>query len=177
MNFKEVWEFAETIPGAYLPESGEQLYKHALEARGVIVEVGVDKGKSASVLVHAASQTGARVYLIDTWGSILIDNMYYVREWLQNNFPKVDVRILHMNTQQAAPYLPAIIDMVHIDGDHYVEVVNDCEILLPRLKSGGIAAFHDYQGSFDAVTNAVDKYTGEWENLGTFGGMALRRKP
>lgn len=179
MTFEQVWAYTEQIPGSFTHLSGEHYYRYALQVPPgeVIVEVGVDQGRSASLLVQAANLTGARLVLVDSWESVLIDNLAKVLT-LVDRFPGVNVEVIHARSVEAAQRVPGPIAMVHIDANHYDDnPANDCEAWLPKLKSGGIACFHDYHSTFPAVTAAVDKYTAGWQDLGGFDGLAIRRKP
>lgn len=179
MTFDQAWDFTDPIPGSFTRRSGEAYYRYALQVPPgeVIVEVGVDQGRSASLLLQAAELTGARLVLVDSWESVLIDNLAKVLT-LVGDFPGVNAEIIHARSVEAAKRVPGPIAMVHIDANHYDDnPANDCEAWLPKLKSGGIACFHDVHSSFPAVTAAVDKYTAGWQDLGEFDGLAIRRKP
>ena len=144
----------------------------------IFVEVGVDQGRSASVLLHAARIFGASVYLIDSWESVLIDNLWKVQSMAINNFPDVLCHVINKKSVDAAREVVGLIDLIHIDANHYDDnPAKDCEAWLPKLRSGGVACFHDYGATFPAVTEAVDKYTAGWEDLGIYDGLAIRRKP
>jgi len=73
----------------------------------------------------------------------------------------------HREVAKLAQYDPYI-DLVHIDGDHF-DAAKDCELWLPDLKPGGIAAFHDVipdpRSNIYQVYLDVEKYTGTWPTL------------
>lgn len=175
-GFDKAFEYADKIPGAFNWLSAKHLYQHALECKTKIVEVGVDQGRSASLLLHAARQTGAFVTLVDSWESVLIDNKAKV-ERLIAQFPDVHVTLYHMFSVPASRFVESF-GFIHIDANHYdVHPGEDCAAWLPKLESGGIACFHDYNSSFPAVTEAVNFYTEGWEDLGVWESLAVRRKP
>jgi len=178
-DFDKLWEFTDQIPGSFTRLSGEKLYEYAMKAPndGWIVEVGVDQGRSASLLLHASSGRNIGVRLIDSWESVLIDNFGKVQR-MRDCFPQATADIWRMTSVAAAGLFNGEIDLIHIDANHYEpNPANDCEAWLPKVKSGGIAAFHDYDSTFVAVKEAVDKYTEGWEDLGNWDSLAIRRKP
>jgi SAM-dependent methyltransferase len=73
--------------------------------------------------------------------------------------------------------LPARIDLLHVDGGHTrVAVETDLRVLLPLLRPGGIACFHDYgRDAFD-VTEVVDELCSDWNVIGTFGTVRACQK-
>lgn len=179
MTFEEVFEFTDKIPGSFTRVSCAKLYEYALQVPhgGLMVEVGVDQGRSASLMLQAARQNDAAVVLVDSWESVLIDNKAKV-DALCEQFPGVRWTTIVGTSVNAAKAIGAEIDLIHIDANHYDDnPANDCEAWLPKLRSGGIACFHDYESCFPDVTPAVDKYTAGWEHLGNHDGLAIRRKP
>ena len=175
--FADIWPFTDSIPGSFTELSASKLYEYACQAKGVIAEIGVDQGRSASLLFEAAKQTGASLILVDSWESILIDNYYKVSR-LRDLYPSVITAIHRELSHDAAKRINTELDLIHIDANHYAwNPNNDCYAWLTKLKSGGVAAFHDYHESWPAVIAAVDKYCGGWEDLGVWDSLALRRKP
>jgi predicted O-methyltransferase YrrM len=169
--FSEVWTFANQIPGWFTELNASKLYDCALESRGVVVEVGIQEGRSASVLLSAARHTDAHVILVDYWES----NTDQVFRRLKPYFP--DVMILHATSVEAARMLRADLSLVHIDANHQAPgPEEDCVAWLPKLKSGGIVCFHDYQSGYPDVTAAVDKHCAGWQDLGAWEGLGIRRK-
>lgn len=179
MSFDQAWTFTDTIPGSFTRLNGEVLYKLALQVQPgeVIVEVGVDQGRSASLLLAASEITGAQVVLVDSWESVLIENKKKV-EVLTARFPLPQPRIIYGNSVQAAPLVTREIALLHIDANHYGDNPSqDCAAWLPKLKSGGVACFHDAGSTFPAVDQAVANHTAGWQDLGLWEGLAVRRKP
>ena len=177
--FADTWPFTDSIPGSFTELNASKLYEYACQTNGIIAEIGVDQGRSASLLFEAANQTGASLILVDSWESVLIDNYYKVAK-LRGLYPSVVTAIWREKSVDAAAQIDAEIGLIHIDANHYDwNPALDCDCWLPKLKSGGIACFHDYGegSSFPAVTAAVDSRTAEWGDLGVFDGLAIRRKP
>lgn len=176
--FSEVWAFTDTIPGSFTRLSAEKLYEIACVVLdgGNIVEIGVDQGRSASLLLASSEGTRISVWLVDSWESVLIENYAKVKQ-LRARFD-VECPIFHGTSQEIAEIVDEEFDLIHIDANHYTpHPTEDCEAWLPKLRSGGVACFHDYHESWPAVVAAVDKYTAGWEDLGTFDSLAIRRKP
>ncbi len=178
-TFDELWPRTEEIPGSFTRLSGEKLYEFATKvpADGAIVEIGVDQGRSASLLLAAAEIVKARVYLIDSWESVLVDNWHKVKE-LEATF-NVDSMVMRWFSDEAAgEFSDNSLDMTHIDANHHApNPDDDCRLWMPKLKSGGVACFHDYHPSWPAVMAAVDKHCAGWEDLGVWDSLAIRRKP
>jgi len=180
-DFDKLWKFTETIPGSFTRLSGEKLYEYAMDIPrdGVAVEVGVDQGRSASLLLNAAETNGFFLTLVDSWESVLIDNMRKV-EKLTKQYRDALVDIWNMPSLQAAAQFNGEIDLIHIDANHHPpHPFNDCEAWLPKLKSGGVACFHDFHppSAFPSVTEAIELYCGDWVDLGVWDSLAIRGKP
>lgn len=176
MTFSEIWAFTNTIPGSFTELSASKLYEvtRQVPEGGTVVEVGVDQGRSASVLLAAAPK--ASIILVDSWESVLIDNLYKVKQ-LVMVFPALST-VWRMDSVVAAEHLDLPIDLIHIDANHYGDHPrHDCESWLPKLKSGGVACWHDYGTGFPDVTWAVNHATEGWEDLGVWDSLAIRRKP
>lgn len=169
--FEEVWHYTNSIPGWFTQTNAAKLYEHALQCCGVMVEVGIQEGRSASVLLYAARQTGSTVILVDYWES----NVDQVFNRLRL-FP--DVVSVHSKSVDAARMIRADLSLVHIDANHMAPgPEEDCIAWLPKLRSGGIACFHDYGSGYPDVTAAVDKHCAGWQDLGAWEGLGIRRKP
>ena len=187
MTFEEAWAICDSIPGTYTEANAKALWDAAksLPDNAYIAEVGVDQGRSASILL-AASKPGWIIALVDAWESVLIDNKAKV-EALLKKFPRAPRAnreqfglgwIIHAPSKVAGQDVKDPLHLVHIDANHYDQhPAEDCEVWLPKLVKGGLACFHDFEASFPAVTEAVNKYTKGWEVVGNFESLAIRRKP
>lgn len=181
MTFDEAWAICDSIPGSFTHTNAKALWDAAktLPSNAFIAEVGVDQGRSASILL-GASQRGWIIALVDSWESVLIENKAKVQIML-NKFP-TDKHglgwIINAPSSVGGQEVKDPLHLVHIDANHYDHhPAEDCEVWLPKLVKGGLACFHDYQASFPAVTEAVDKYTKGWGFVGNFESLAIRRKP
>jgi len=177
-DFDVMWDFTDRIPGSFTRLNAAVLYRWAsLSSMQNIVEIGVDQGRSASILLHCSEKTGNAVYLIDKWGGILEANRQKTME-MTRHFPRAVFDVIAQKSEEAAAIFHHPIHMLHIDAHHYEGGVDvDCRWWLPKLVSGGVVLFHDYGTTFDAVTKAVDEFTEGWEDLGSWDSLAVRRKP
>lgn len=183
-TFEEAWELTDKIPGSFTRLSAEKLYEFAsyLPKNATIAEIGVDQGRSLSVMIQATEHLKPLFILVDAWHSVLHDNMIKVKKMLQEFEPQTDYMMFQSFSVEAAKLISSPLDLIHIDAHHFDDTDNggpslDCASWLPKVKSGGVACFHDYNSCFPDVNIAVDKYCAGWEDLGDWDGLAIRRKP
>src|SRR3990167_4849635 len=88
MTFEEAWSMCDAIPGSFTKTNAQALWDacQTLPLHAYVAEVGVDQGRSASIIM-AASKPGWIVALVDAWESCLIDNKLKVQEMLKQ-FPR-----------------------------------------------------------------------------------------
>src|SRR5215471_5085863 len=175
-EFNDMYDYTDRIPGSFTRLNAAVLFQYSREVSGLVVEVGVDQGRSASILLHNAQWNHSKVVLVDSWSGILVENMYKAVN-MTANFPNANCSVIRALSVDAARDWSGI-DLLHIDAHHYKGGVDvDCQAWLPLVRPGGLALFHDYASTFDAVTEAVDEYTNGWEDLGAWDSLAVRRKP
>ena len=177
----EVLKFTEQVGGYYRRESIIALYHEACRVppEGLMVEIGVYGGRSASVLLQVARATGALVVLMDPWVWMEGTGAPEFKKTIAN-FGDVQYMVWKHSSVKAAPYLGDPIDLLHIDGDHQLDgVVKDCELWLPKVKPGGSVCFHDYGNpGLPGVKEAVDKCLPHgWERVGVYDTLLVVRKP
>ena len=139
-----------------------------IESPAVFVEVGTWKGMSTAYLgvEISNSKKNIRVYAVDTFeGSdepahkedpSIINNTLY-DEFCKNIEPVNDIIIPIRKASVVASedFDDSSLDFVFIDGGHtYEDVYADICAWLPKIKSGGWIAGHDY-GSSAGVRTAV----------------------
>jgi len=134
------------------------------------VEIGVWKGGSTAYMgVEIFNSTKVIHYdAIDTFeGSKehgVVNGLY---EETKNNLkPLLDVGVVNLikghSLDVVNKYEDESIDFCFIDGSHeYEDVKKDIEAYLPKVKSGGILAGHDYDKIWDGVIRGVDEVLGE----------------
>lgn len=141
-----------------------------------LVEVGSFLGRSACYLGEQLQARGKRVTLIcvDTWPAAY--------NWGPEHLPRLVIEspfeTFYANVRQsgllgtivpiraasawAAQFIKDGLDFVYIDAGHeYSDVANDISVWLPKVRSGGILAGHDYNlESFPRVVQAVNESFG-----------------
>src|SRR5436189_995116 len=183
-EFRRAWWVTEAIPGSFTRLNGAAYWDIAwfLPKDAILVEVGVDQGRSASLLCDVMENQRGDLHLnlVDSWESILIDNLAKTKRMV-DEFPDASRRttVLHMKSETAAlRFADESVDFVHIDAHHYHPSVDiDCESWMPKLRSGGIWAMHDVAATFPDVDEAVAKYTAGWEMMGLWDCLGVWRKP
>ena len=132
---------------------------------GTLVEVGAWKGRSSSFLVVEAKNKSKdiSVHIVDTWlGSPehteeMKDGLY--EKFIANMSPLSGHYIAHRKNSLEAceQFSDGTLDGVFIDADHsYESVLADIKAWLPKVRSGGILAGHDYFSTYLGVVQAVN---------------------
>jgi hypothetical protein len=164
------------MPHFYHLTDGEDWFTYPELYKGIVgispekahfVEVGVWKGRSAAFMAVEIinSEKIIQFDLVDTWdGSIehqpLQENVFDIcMKNLQPVLPYINIR--RMNSLSAsATYEDKSLDFVFIDAAHdYESVKADILAWLPKVKSGGYLAGHDYP-TWHGVTQAVNEIFG-----------------
>lgn len=135
------------------------------------VEVGVWKGRSAAFLAVEIINSSKKITLdlVDTWegSEEHLPLQYDLFEVFKKNIAPVEpyVNIKRMDSLSAAStYEDRSLDFVFIDAAHdYENVKADILAWLPKVKSGGYLAGHDYP-TWPGVTQAVNEVIGA-ENI------------
>lgn len=147
-----------------------QLIKLAKQTpTGAFVEIGVYKGGSAWHLSNLAQQQNRNIYLYDTFEGIpykdKIDH-HKIGDFNDTSYE---------NVQSSIPYAKVIkgifpesaiemepVAFVHFDCDQYQSIIDSVNYILPKMVSGGIMLFDDYnwlEGATKAVNEIFDKET------------------
>jgi hypothetical protein len=189
MTFELAWQYADAIKGWYTKAEGKLLWD-CVQGAKVSCEVGSYRGRSTSLLaqsdslVHAIEPfllapgspndrptSGGRYVSDEVHPEIFSDFFRYLAPFCGNV-------ILHAKkTEECSKDIKAI-GLLHIDGDHIDGVFRDIELLIPALKPGGFAVFHDYEPihtKFTRVKEAVDALG--WEVVGRADSAIAVRKP
>jgi len=151
------------------------LYKQVVEEfpnGSKFIEVGSWKGRSASYMAVEIANSGKDIefYCVDPWDKTddrlhlfptlyqtFIDNMKPVEQYY---FP------LKITSEEASKkFKDKSLDFVFLDGSHeYEDVKSDILSWLPKVKSGGILAGHDFYTDgvgFPGVSRAVYEELGD----------------
>jgi len=135
-------------------------------------EIGVWEGGFAAKLL--APNPGLELICVDPWQSL--DDykegkndpkrMAAAYATARATLAPYTCTFLKMTSSAAAPKVPdGSLDFCYIDGNHLFDhVLNDIQLWLPKVRSGGIIAGHDYTSkktlkSFIQVDRAVNQYT------------------
>jgi len=139
-----------------------------------VVEIGVEFGRSTTILGYCALANCFNFVAIDAWvGEYSPKAKQHILNILQGEWC-LPINLWSLSSYEAAKIYNKPISLIHIDGGHeYEEVLQDCTLWLPKVKKGGYACFDDYghdslPGVFAAVQDYM-KYHTEWEFLGRFG--------
>jgi len=182
LTFRQAIELTSTVGSnaSYEDDALEMLWFAAasLPRLSQIVEIGCEYGRSSSLLLQLARERGYQ-------GPHFVDPFLTYSGYSATAFIQVMIKIKHhfhlhvMTTREAYPSLPLLINLLHIDGDHTSQGLQiDCDLLLPRIISGGYAVFHDYgEIGLPEVKPVVDRNTRTWKKIGTKGTCHVVRKP
>lgn len=185
-EFKRAWWMTEDIPGSFTKLNAATYYALAMEmpkdAR--IVEVGVDQGRSMSMMLQGLyKRQSAKVCLVDSWESVLIDNKAKVEKMIKqfDDDGQLKVHVMHMKSEDAGRLVEnETLDLVHIDGCHYSPVIDlDLDTWCPKIKVGGYLAMHDCKATFPDVDRCVEeKITSNksWRFVGIWDSLAVWRR-
>ncbi|SCA63523.1 Uncharacterized protein SCG7109_AR_00020 [Chlamydiales bacterium SCGC AG-110-M15] len=145
------------VEGFFSEEEGELVYYLAscCPKNGVVVEIGSWKGRSTCWIGRAAQKhSKLKIYAIDPHtGSPehQQDGPVYTFDQFQNNIKNMGVdqmvQPIKKFSYDAIPDVNEEIDFLFIDGAHEYEAVKkDFELWSPKVKDGGVIAFHDSVG-------------------------------
>lgn len=140
---RRIVEVAADVPGKLQAADQLKLYEMAWFARGPILELGLDQGKSLSIMARAvvAARSGVPITSVEL-GSTRIAA---ASENLRGLGLLEHVRLVVGRSAEVIPSLKGSYDLVFVDGDHsYAGVKADMEALRGRVRPGGAIAFHDF---------------------------------
>ena len=137
--------------------------KHGL----VGIEIGSYAGESAEMFL--SSDAFAKLYCIDPWqmgydpgDTTSGDGLPLAEQAFDKRFKdnQTVVKVKKFSNDAVSMFADNSIDFLYIDGDHRYEFCKqDLQNYVPKVKSGGILAGHDYGwGGKDGVTKAVDEF-------------------
>lgn len=150
-----------------------------------LVELGVWKGGSTSFMGVEILNSGKKISFdaIDSFGGSKEHGD--VSDWLfdeaaENLKPLTEIGIVNLikgySLDIVNTYEDDSIDFCFIDASHeYEDVKADIEAWLPKIKSGGILAGHDYDIVWQGVIKAVDEILGK-DNITTMGSSFIYYK-
>lgn len=136
---------------------------------GPLVEVGVYRGGSAENLMQVANEQGRDLYLFDTFTGIPYQDpdrdAHKVGDFGDTSLKMVQACL--PNAICIAGIFPGTLPddlngvaIAHIDCDQYESVRSSAAALAPRMVSGGMMIFDDYD-CLDGARQAVDELFGD----------------
>lgn len=168
----------EMIPGWFNFDDVYREFVDRMES-GTIVEIGSWLGRSVVYLAEYVleQQKDIRIYSVDTWqGSNEEAHRKYLEEiggadalyeqFLKNISPlPIDsiIPIRRASVEAAKLFADDSLDVVYIDASHnYIDVANDIDAWISKVKNGGIIAGHDYSPNiWNGVVCTVNATFGE----------------
>ena len=168
--FNEAFPLINSIGGYYEANELQALWEavQGLEKCDLILEVGVERGRSAAAICLAAQAAGHDpvLYAIDAFCD-------HPNEYIKGSFLETMQGIeqlfrlaVRRSSEVDLSDWPESFDFVHIDGGHeYETVLGDALRFGRRVRKGGRMAFHDYEReSLPDVARAVREW---WKREGT----------
>lgn len=160
MTFAEAYSLVNPIDGWMGIEDSEVLFGEASKTKGLIVEIGGYKGRSAVLLALASPES--EIVVIDPYPQ---SNGKQIRDEFLQNTKDYNIRLIRQYSSSVGRRWRREIDFLHIDGNHkFRSVKADIDLFAPHLKEGGVAMLHDYfvYGNPDRIrqrheTDANDK--------------------
>lgn len=140
----------------------------------VTVELGVAEGLFSRDILEEWKPS--KHYLVDLWESHpeLRGDIAFDQAWHDSNYantlkliaPYKQAEVLRGPTSKMAQHVrDNYVDIVYIDACHEYEAVkNDIKAWWPKIKGGGVIAFHDYLSPDYGVNRAVS----EWAQANSF---------
>lgn len=164
LNFKQAYEMIKnnTLVDKYRCYELWQLVEQVTALKGALVEVGVWKGGSGSLIAHKASLNGIkdRIYLCDTFMGVVKagenDPSYKGGEHADTSVDEVKKIIKRFNLKNTKILIGIFPEdtgkfikddffrFCHIDVDVYQSAKDIVEWIWPKLVVGGIIVFDDY---------------------------------
>lgn len=148
--------------------SGRAFLGELLRAIGAIAgaEIGVERGHFSAALCQAVP--GLRLVCVDAWQAYPGYREHVTQEKLDRfhletceRLAPYGCQIIRAWSQDAARLVPdGSLDFVYIDANHTLDhVIADLGSWIPKVRSGGIVAGHDYgRASVGQVREAVDAW-------------------
>lgn len=140
-----------------------------------IVELGVQFGRSTTVLAEVQKEIGYHFMAIDNWQEEYSNSAKpHVFEQATKHDWRVDF-VVGDSKEEGNKYKGPNISLIHVDADHsYEAVLADCQAWLSKVKVGGHVLFDDYghdslPGVFQAVSEYMEANKEDWEFVGRYG--------
>ncbi|MFA5050999.1 MAG: class I SAM-dependent methyltransferase [Patescibacteria group bacterium] len=172
------------LPDGWFSNENIREYRRLVEKipqGGLLVELGVWKGKSLCSVADIILRKKIRVIAVDTFKGTDSEGEahkfakeFNLREEFEKNIKNffgefalvgTDIKIFEMTTNEASVLVKEEIDLLFIDAGHtYEDVKQDIENWYPKVK--GTIAGHDYSQNWKGVIKAVDEKFGSVKVMG-----------
>jgi predicted O-methyltransferase YrrM len=171
--FEEVWAVVSAIPSFVIQDECRLLWEHTRPG-DTVGDIGVGRGRTALL----ATLAGASVVAVSTWGDPTEGTEAdFQANWALAPDRFFDVRA--MDSVAAARHSKReTLDLVFVDGGHSAEQVQaDIKAWAPKLKPGGLMAFHDAVSvNHPGVREALDAVM-KWPLVASARSLEIYRKP
>lgn len=180
MTFDEVMQFTRNVSGnaAFEDEECKLFYDTlvTLPPHSKIIEVGVEFGRSTSIILQVAREKQFQVYLIEP-----SPQSRFLEMAAQIGVPYTLIAMTtHQYVVQGQQIAPRSVGLVHIDGSHTAkDVAVDCAWLLPMVHKRGYMAAHDYgRDSLPEVYPTINGYVmnDRWQKVDHKGTLLVMRR-
>jgi predicted O-methyltransferase YrrM len=123
----------------------------------VIAEIGVDHGNTSLNVYTLCKDQIERIIMVDPVLRPDVDT------FVQSHLDKCT--FMKMKSEEAVKLIPdGYLDLVFIDANHeYSHIRKDIDKWIPKVKTGGIIAGHDYSDAHPGVKQAVKESWGDFE--------------
>ena len=146
----------------------------SLNIHGAFAELGVYKGETARMF-HAMDSS-REIFLFDTFDGFneadlkkenSKDSKYSASNFSDTSLDSVKKEFAHTNSVHFLPgYFPETTiglkeqqyAFVHLDADLYLPTIKALQYFYPRLSPGGVIIIHDYNHTWNGVSQAVDEF-------------------
>lgn len=187
ISFEQVMALTSTISSHTAFEDAEcRAYYDllcALKPGSTVVEIGLQFGRSTSIALQVAKESGLTYIGIDPFTDPPDARDAWIK--LANRIYPGNFILLERRSGECGQVLLGEVNLALIDGDHTEGGVRiDCQLLMPRIAVGGYLLFHDYsRESLPDVYPTVNSEMvaaimagGEWEEEPTVGCLGIWRK-
>lgn len=177
VHLNKLSSLSENIRGMINHRAGEELFSLAYmqSLKGNVVEVGSFQGKSTFFLGHAVAKSkNGKMYAVDHFKGNKGKEQFYKVEnddlsdlemGFRRNIEKAGLTeivtlINKPNYEAIADIADDSVRFLYLDGDHTAEgVKKDLDLFKPKLKSGAMIAFDDYDNfSFGDLVSVVNEF-------------------
>lgn len=137
----------------------------------VMAEVGVYAGESTKIFMNSGKIN--KMYSIDLWDDPkgVYKKMYsdhdfsIVEKIFDLNLANYNIQKMKGSFENQIDLLPEL-DCVYIDGSHeYIDVMNDINLSLSKIKKGGYICGHDYTAETPGVIKAISEFFGKPDKI------------